>query len=946
MAAERADRQHVRDSNRPTRSARVWYPLLPFAAMAAARRTARRTCGAVAGLAAVVVLGAAVAPWAARAAAAPGPSWSAISAPDGPGATSYLDLGRKDCLGTATSQRSRVWFTVAGGVLSDVYSPTTDNANLSTLQYLVTDGRSFTDLQTRDMSYTARPLDSTGMSCQVLATARSGRYQLVTDYLTDPARDSVVIHTTYHPLTRAARSYRVYVRYDAMINGAGGGGATNGGGNSATIVAARRSERGDALVSYQTLARSSSPQRKYEVSVYGALVANRPYPASSSGFVGEPSDGLLQLDAQHRLGPSYRDAVDGNVQQTAEIDTSHGDSFTLALGYGQNEDSAVRTAVASALTPLRQTYDRYRDGWLRYDARLQRPSESLPGLAAAQDRRVREQYWISANVIKATADKQFPGAVVSSLADPWGQATAANTETNGLPDVSTNYRVIFERDFYETFTGFLTDGDLESARAQARFIFDRVQLPDGSFPRDALINGATASDNYVLEPDEQAFPLIMAWQAGLARDHHLYVDHIVPAADFLVAHGPVYGDERWEDQAGYSPSNIATEIAGLVSAAAIARVNGDAAHARLYVATADDWRRQVEPWTVTTTGPYSQDPYFLRLSKSGDPNAPTVYNLGNGSIDADQRSVIDAGFLELTRFGELTASTPVVTNSLKVVDTVLGIQTPSGVGWRRYGTLFESVNGNNVPVTGGTDGYGDCYAPAPMHCPLTGRPWIPWFTGTGHVWPLLNGERGEQDLQTSDPGGASQMLLDMANLAGGVGMIPEQDWDEPDVAPSPYGTDPTTASIGFVDGKPAGSAGEITWVQAGFVRLAQDIKSDAVLEQPAIVRERYVDHGVPPAAPLTVSASQAPGATAVSVSGTTVPGASVVVAATLSPSGAVEPNGTAHDQPVPTVLREVAAPGGSFTTSIPLTTGTWVITVGASRDGATAHTQQTIEVNG
>jgi hypothetical protein len=48
-----------------------------------------------------------------------------------------------------------------------------------------------------------------------------------------------------------------------------------------------------------------------------------------------------------------------------------------------------------------------------------------------------------------------------------------------------------------------------------------------------------------------------------------------------------------------------------------------------------------------------------------------------------------------------------------------------------------------------------------MHCPLTGRPWIPWFTGTGHVWPLLNGERGEQDLQTRDPAGASQMLLDM-----------------------------------------------------------------------------------------------------------------------------------------------------------------------------------------
>lgn len=41
------------------------------------------------------------------------------SAADGPGAMSYLDLGRKDCLGTARNTTSRVWYTVAGGVLSD-----------------------------------------------------------------------------------------------------------------------------------------------------------------------------------------------------------------------------------------------------------------------------------------------------------------------------------------------------------------------------------------------------------------------------------------------------------------------------------------------------------------------------------------------------------------------------------------------------------------------------------------------------------------------------------------------------------------------------------------------------------------------------------------------------------------------------------------------------------
>ena len=38
--------------------------------------------------------------------------------------------------------------------------------------------------------------------------------------------------------------------------------------------------------------------------------------------------------------------------------------------------------------------------------------------------------------------------------------------------------------------------------------------------------------------------------------------------------------ERWENQGGYSPNTIATEIAGLICAAAIARANGDAGKAR------------------------------------------------------------------------------------------------------------------------------------------------------------------------------------------------------------------------------------------------------------------------------------------------------------------------------------------------------------------------------
>ena len=60
---------------------------------------------------------------------------------------SYFDLARKDCVGTSAGTQSKVWYTVADGVLSDTYEPTIDNTNVSTLQYIVTDGATFTDLQ-------------------------------------------------------------------------------------------------------------------------------------------------------------------------------------------------------------------------------------------------------------------------------------------------------------------------------------------------------------------------------------------------------------------------------------------------------------------------------------------------------------------------------------------------------------------------------------------------------------------------------------------------------------------------------------------------------------------------------------------------------------------------------------------------------------------------------
>ncbi len=374
---------------------------------------------------------------------------------------------------------------------------------------------------------------------------------------------------------------------------------------------------------------------------------------------------------------------------------------------------------------------------------------------------------------------------------------------------------MFAHDLYETWTGLVAAGDLSTARAATMFLFERQQQPDGSMPRNSLVNGKPAPDSFGTQLDETAYPILMAQQLGLT-DAALYQNHIKPAANFLIARGPSFGSERWEEQGGYSPSTIAAEIAGLVAAADIARVNGDDTSRALWLGVADDFQRSVKSWTVTTNGPLAAHPYFIRLSKTGDPNAAVSYNVGNGGPTLDQRSVIDAGFLELVRLGELPVNDPDVVRSLAVVDATIKSPTANGAGWHRY-------NG---------DGYGDRAS--------DGRPWAPSGQGTGHVWPALSAERAEHSLAAGDTAAAAALLNSMSKFAVGVGLIPEQNWEFSGLAPSPYGTDPTLASIGFENGGAAGSAAPLTWSAASFVRLTGDLAAGRNVVLPDVTVSRYL----------------------------------------------------------------------------------------------------------
>jgi glucoamylase len=828
--------------------------------------------------------------------ATPGP------APGGPGALSHFDLARKDCVGTATGRTSKVWYTIADGALSDVYSPTVDNTNVETMQFVVTDGSTFTDLQTRDTTYTVRALDGSGMSCEVTSTDRDGRYRIIARYLTDPARDAVVAQVR---LESGTPGLKLYVRLDPTVNGNGGGGTPNGGADDASIDPAT-----GALVSVDENTATNAVNRDYAVPTAMALRADRPFLAASSGFAGTPSDGLSQLDASHRLTSGYATAADGNVVQTALLDTRRG-PVTLALGFGRTADAAVSVAGAATRTPFAATARRFHTGWAAYDRTLRRPSG---------DRRTRLAYYLSANVLKASEDKTFPGAVVASLASPWGQAVSAGDTPGGRAVYFGSYREVFARDLYESFTGLLAAGDRRTARDTVRFLFERQQLADGRFPRNSLLNGRVAPDTGGDQLDETAYPILMAYQAGLGRQ---LWPRVKRAADFVVAYGPSFGSERWEEQSGHSPSTIAAQIAGLVAAAAIADRQGDRAAARVYRATADHFQRSIKGWTVTTSGPYAPR-YFIRLAKTGDPNAAIEYNLGNGAPTADQRTVVDQGFLELTRLGILPADDPDVTASLAVVDSVLRVRLPGGDGFYRYGT-----------ATAGTeDGYGDCFEPDPTACGPAGAPWPNGNAGSGHVWPVLSGERAEQQLQTGDRRGAAALLAAMHASSSGVGLVPEQSWENPAVPRSPWGTPPETASIGFTPGEAAGSASPLTWAQSQLVRLTLSLGSRRPVEQPGIVRARYVDRTPPAALPVTITGpadgSVEPGGT-VTVTGTTAPGARVTVA------------GTPVDVSAPTTRSTTTADAtGAFRATLAVGFLSNVVTVGVSRDSATGYARTTV----
>jgi glucoamylase len=696
--------------------------------------------------------------------ALPAAGAAAADAPGAPGAKTVWAPADKQGFGTATGVRSKVWFTLQGGALSEVYYPTLGTPNVRDLELVVSDGRTFTDRERSATRNRVELLRGRGLTYRQVNTATSGRYRIVKTYVTDPRRDTVLVSVRFRSLT--GRPYRVYVLHDPALSNDG---------DDDTGAAAGR-----------TLVASDGTSA-------AALRAAPGFRRRSSGYLGA-SDGWTDLRADHRMDWSYaRAAQPGNVVQTARtaLDGVRHTRLRLALGFGGTGAAARAAAAGSLRQGYAPTARHYAAGWRAYLRRLRRPPRSVRGL--------RRTYAASVMLLAAHEDKTFRGASIASPTMPW--VWGANT----IEHPSGPYHLVWARDLYQVATAQLAAGDRAAARRLLGFLFERQQKTDGSFPQNSEVTGAEHWTS--LQLDEVSFPIVLAWQ--LRRfDAGAWRRHVKPAADFILANGPQTPQERWENQSGYSPATIAAEIAALVCASDIARRNGDTAAATRYAATADDWRSRVDSWTVTTNGPLADHPYYLRLTKDGNPNAGTTYDIGDsGPSSVDQRRVVDPSFLELVRLGVKRATDPNVVRTLPVVDRELKVSTPHGPFWHRFSF----------------DGYGET---------RSGEPWEigtpDTFRTLGRAWPIFAGERGEYALADGRP--AARYLRAMAGAANQGSLIPEQVWDGR----------PPTGRPGFRLGEGTFSATPLAWSHAQFVRLAWSIDAGRPVETPSVVACRYV----------------------------------------------------------------------------------------------------------
>jgi len=697
-----------------------------------------------------------------------------------PGLEPRWTSSAKDAVSTAYSASSKVWFTVSHGILNEIYCPTIDRPQIRDMQFLITDGETFFHEERRDLLHEFEYIEKDTLAIRVRNRDPEGRYTLVREMIGDPHYPVVLVHVRLEGEREFLSRLHVYALLSPHLE-------VGGRGNSARVaeVAGKR-----VIVAW-----------KDTMSL--ALACDCGFVRASCGFVGA-SDGWQDLKHNFKMDWEFGSALGGNIALMGEIPQPGDHGFTLAIGFGEGHHAALAETMGSVAVPFEKHLERFIEQWHR---------SATPPYLAAGSNDGGFLLRVSHNVVLAHEDKTFAGAFIASASIPWGYA-------KGDDDLG-GYHLVWTRDMVQTATALMACGRVETA-LRALVYLACTQKPDGGFSQNFWVNGEPYWTGIQL--DEVAFPIILAWrlwkQDALANfDVFPFVER---AAGFLVRYAPVTQQERWEEAPGYSPSTLAAVIAGLICAADLACAHGARELANFLEQHADWIESHLEDWTVTNNGvlhPEVRRHYMrIRPPECGDPYAHEdcgterlrLNNIPPGEqSEFEAREIVDAGFLELVRYGVRAADDPLIVDSLRVVDHVLKVETPKGPCWKRYNH----------------DGYGQR---------SDGGPFLGW--GKGRAWPLLVGERAHYELAAGRD--VRPLIATIENYASAGGMLPEQIWDEPDFD-------------GLVMGGPAGSAMPLVWAHSEYLKLLRSANDGQAFDLIPIVEERYV-RGQHPESPIEV----------------------------------------------------------------------------------------------
>jgi len=690
----------------------------------------------------------------------------------------------KDAVGTAYSASSRMWFTCSHGILNEIYHPTIDHAQVRDMEFLVSDGETFIHEEKRDLLSTFEYIHPEALGVRYINADPDGRYTLTKEIICDPHHSVLLTRVRLEGNKDLVPKLKVYALLAPHLDGGGAG-------NSARAV---------DVAGYRMLL-------AWKGSWSLAMGASCGFAKVSCGFVGA-SDGWRDLKDDFRMDWEFGSATNGNLAVMGELNLdcaahvpkapgSEGmdaREFTVAIGIGDTQHTSLQKTMSALTMPYQQHRMRFIEQWHRAANPEWLAEKSCDGGMLMRT---------SHNVLLAHEDKTYSGAFVASASIPWGQS-------KGDDDLG-GYHLVWTRDMVQTAGAMIACGRAETAR-RALVYLACTQEPDGGFAQNFWVDGRPYWSGVQL--DEVAFPIVLAWRLwktnGLGEmDIYPFVER---AAGFLVAHAPITHQERWEENSGYSPSTLAAVISGLICAAEIIRdreTNGLANFLEEYA----DWiEGHLEDWTVTNNGVLHPEVkrHYMRVRPPESGEAYACEDCGKETIrlnnrppgtrfEFEAREIIDAGFLELVRYGVRRADDPLIVDSIKVVDAVLKRNLPQGPGWLRY---------NN-------DGYGDR---------ADGGPFLGW--GQGRPWPLLTGERAHYELAAGRDIGP--LIQTYEKFATSGQMLPEQVWDEP-----------SRPDRGLRLGGPGGSAVPLVWAHAEYLKLLRSARDGKVFDRIDPVYERY-----------------------------------------------------------------------------------------------------------